>query len=201
MWLSAIVPWFSFRFGNLTVQGRCCRIFELTLFCFFLSFCRSRVGVPRCPQVCPHRVASPLHRPATAPLAWLHRHLRYNHYFFVLGMYLHVTQLGVSRSKEIGLQICRSLHIYNRICFELSTFFWTARGCVDGVSFHGLLRSETESRQYLPVVLRIHNLPVRTCIWRTAGRCCRISVSDRTRPWELTPSMHPRVGLGPILTY
>ena len=35
----------------------------------------------------------------------------------------HVTQLGVSRSKEIQLEICRSLHINNRICFELSMFF------------------------------------------------------------------------------
>ena len=83
-------------------------------------------------------------------------HLRYNHSFFVLVMYLHVTQLGVSRSKEIQLEICRSLHINNRICFELSTFFWTARGCADGVSFHGLLRSETEFRYHLPIVLRIH---------------------------------------------
>ena len=31
--------------------------------------------------------------------------------------------LGVSRSKEIWLGICKSLHIYIRICFELSTFF------------------------------------------------------------------------------
>ena len=54
-------------------------------------------------------------------------HLRYNHSFFVMVMYLHVTQLGVSRSKEVQLEICRSLHINNRICFELSTFFWTAR--------------------------------------------------------------------------
>ena len=30
---------------------------------------------------------------------------------------------GVSRSKDIRLEICRSLHIYKRICFELSTFF------------------------------------------------------------------------------
>ena len=26
-------------------------------------------------------------------------------------------------------------------------------------------------------------------------------VSDRSRPWRLTPATHPRVGLGPILTY
>jgi hypothetical protein len=34
-----------------------------------------------------------------------------------------VTQLGVSRSKEIRLEVCRSLHIYNHIYFELSMFF------------------------------------------------------------------------------
>ena len=42
-------------------------------------------------------------------------------------------------------------------------------GCVDGVSSHGVRRSETESRHHLFVVLRIHNLPSGTCIWRTAG--------------------------------
>jgi hypothetical protein len=31
-------------------------------------------------------------------------------------------------------------------------------GCVDGVSFHALLRSETEFQQHLPVVFRIHVL-------------------------------------------
>ena len=31
-------------------------------------------------------------------------------------------------------------------------------GCVDGVSSHGLRRSEIESRHHLLVVLRIHNL-------------------------------------------
>ena len=34
-----------------------------------------------------------------------------------------VTELGVTHSKEIRLDICRSLHMYDRICFELSTFF------------------------------------------------------------------------------
>ena len=32
-------------------------------------------------------------------------------------------QLGVSRSKYIRLEVCKSLHIDNRMCFELSTFF------------------------------------------------------------------------------
>ena len=30
------------------------------------------------------------------------------------------------------------------------------------------------------------------CIRRTTGRWCRNSVSDRSRPWKLTPPMHPR---------
>ena len=30
--------------------------------------------------------------------------------------------------------------------FRIVHVFWTARGCVGGVSFHGLLRSETEFR-------------------------------------------------------
>jgi hypothetical protein len=36
--------------------------------------------------------------------------------------------------------------------------FLTACGCVDGVSFYGLLRSETEFRQHLPVVLPIREI-------------------------------------------
>jgi hypothetical protein len=66
-------------FGNLTVQGRCCRNFVLIVLCsFFLQrrARRSRARVPRRPRssssplrVCLHHVALPLHRPATAPLA------------------------------------------------------------------------------------------------------------------------------------
>ena len=55
------------------------------------------------------------------------------------------TQLGVSRLEEIQLKICGFLHIYNCIFSELSTFFWTARGCIDTVSFHGPILSETVS--------------------------------------------------------
>ena len=112
-----------------------------------------------------------------------------------------VNQLGISRSEEIRLEICRCLHIFNRICFELSTLLWTARECIDGVRFYGPLRFESEFRHHLPVVLGIHNLPFETCIWRTAGRCCPNSVSDRSGSWKLTASTHGRVGLGPILTY
>ena len=43
--------------------------------------------------------------------------------------------------------------------FRIVHIFWTARGCVDGVSFHGVLPFETEYRHHFPVVLRIHNLP------------------------------------------
>jgi hypothetical protein len=69
------------------------------------------------------------------------------------------------------------------------------------VSFHALLGSEMEFQHHLPVVLRIHTLPSRTCIGRAEGRCCRNFVSDQSRAWKLTSSTHPRVGLGPILTY
>ena len=67
------------------------------------------------------------------------------------------------------------------------------RGCVDGVSFHALLLSETEFRQHLPAVLQIHVLAGRLCIRRTTGRCYRNSISDPSRAWKLTPSTHPRV--------
>ena len=66
-------------------------------------------------------VARRLHRLAIAPLACLHRHPRYKSpLFLTLG---HVTQLGVSRPKEIRSEVCRSLYICDRICFGLSTFF------------------------------------------------------------------------------
>ena len=66
------------------------------------------------------------------------------------------------------------------------------RGCVDGVSFHALLLSETEFRQHFPAVLQIHILAGRLCIRRTTGRCCWNSISDPSRAWKLTPSTHPR---------
>ena len=46
--------------------------------------------------------------------------MQYSFYIMLVG---HVTQLGVSRSKEIRLKICICFHMYNRICFELSTFY------------------------------------------------------------------------------
>jgi hypothetical protein len=102
-------------------------------YCHF--FCRrrprrSRAGVLRSSssplRVCLHRVASPLHWPTMAPLAWLHRHPRYNLSFRIIVVY-RVTQLGASHSKEIWLKIYRSLHIYNCICFELSIFLDSPR--------------------------------------------------------------------------
>ena len=85
--------------------------------------------------------------------------------------------------------------------FMIVHIFWTACGCVGGVSFHGLLRSEIEFWHHLPIVLQIHTVPSRMCIWRTAGRCCQNSISDRSRARKLTLHMHPCVGLWPILTY
>ena len=49
------------------------------------------------------------------------------------------------------MQIFAYLQMYQ---FRIVHVFWTARGCVDGVSFHALLRSEKEFRRHLPVVLR-----------------------------------------------
>ena len=58
--------------------------------------------------------------------------------------------------------------------FWIIHVFWTAWGCVDRVSLYGPLRSEAEFRHHLPVVLRIHNLPFGTCIWRTVGGAAEI---------------------------
>jgi hypothetical protein len=44
-------------------------------------------------------VHAPLHRRTTSPLAWLHRYPRYNLYFCIM-IVDHITQLGVSCSKE-----------------------------------------------------------------------------------------------------
>jgi hypothetical protein len=37
--------------------------------------------------------------------------------------------------------------------FRIVHVFWTARGCVDGVSFHALLRSEIEFQRHFHVVI------------------------------------------------
>ena len=66
------------------------------------------------------------------------------------------------------------------------------RVCVDEVSFHAPLLSETEFRQHLSDVLPIHVLQRSLCIRRTMGRCCRNSGSDRSGAWKLTSSTHTR---------
>ncbi len=94
MCVSAIVLLDLFAgFGNLPVQGKCCRFFWHA--CLFFT---EKILVFLATRVCLHRVASPLHQPATAPLAWFHRHPRYNLNFRIM-VVDHVTQLGVSRSK------------------------------------------------------------------------------------------------------
>jgi hypothetical protein len=50
------------------------------------------------------------------------------------------------------------MQTYNRM-FRIIHVFWTAHCCVDGISFHALLRSETEFRRHLPVVLRTVHSP------------------------------------------
>jgi hypothetical protein len=54
------------------------------------------------------------------------------------------------------MQIFAYLQMYQ---FRIVHVFWTARGCIDGVSFHALLWSETEFRCHLPVVLRTVHSP------------------------------------------
>jgi hypothetical protein len=54
------------------------------------------------------------------------------------------------------MQIFAYLQMYQ---FRIVHVFWTACGCVDGVSFHALLRSETEFRRHPPVVLRTVHSP------------------------------------------
>ena len=133
-------------------------------------------------------------------MALKHRQQIFDHLSFFMFV-VHVTRLGISRSKEIWLEICRSFAYLWPYLFQIVHVLWTAQGCVDGVSFYGPLRSESEFRHHLPVVLGIHNLPFGTCIWRTAGRCCRNSISDRSGSWKLILSTHGRVVLGPIFTY
>jgi hypothetical protein len=109
-----------------------------------------------------------------------------------------VRRLPFKRDTIVDMHMLVYLWLYP---FRIFHVFWTAWGCVDEFSFHVLLWSGTEFRHHLPVVLWLHNLLSRTCIWRTAGRCCRNFVSDRSRAWKLNLSTHPRVGLGPIFTY
>jgi hypothetical protein len=87
VWMSAIVLLVLFAgFGNLPVRGRCC-CFLLTGLCLFYS----EVLLAATGLVAPTTITL---------LAWLHSHPRYNLYFRIL-VVDHVTQLGVSHSKEI----------------------------------------------------------------------------------------------------
>lgn len=113
----------------------------------------------------------------------------------------HVTQLGVSRSKEIRYRYVDLYISTNVYMFRIVHIFWIARGYVDEISLHALLRFEIEFQHHLPVVLWIHSLLARMCFHRTTERCCRNSVLDQSRAWKLTPSTQLRVGLGPILTH
>ena len=53
----------------------------------------------------------------------VHRHLRYKSPHILIVIVDCVTQLGVSRPKEIRSLVCGSVDIYDRISFGLSTFF------------------------------------------------------------------------------
>jgi hypothetical protein len=141
-----------------------------------------------------HRVDSP--PPRYPPL----RHYpRYNSPLILIVVVDCVTELGVSRPKGIRGRW------YADQCISVTVSLLDCPRFLDSprmrkwVSFHVLPPSESEFWQHLPVVLWIHTLPAGTCIGRTAGRCCRNSVSDGSRAWKLTSSTHPRVGLGPIL--
>ena len=99
--------WFVVGFSYLTVEGRCCRNLQLTLLCSFVAGETIAKIIP--------------HRPRLITLE--DSKTRHHTPLFRMMFVYHITLLGVSRSKEIWLEICRSLHIYSRICFELSTFF------------------------------------------------------------------------------
>ena len=88
MWTSAIVPAFSCRFWKPPRTGEVLPNFSSNSDVFLLlqsRSCRRGPGAPRrsrssssALRSCPHCFISPLHRLATAPLAFLHRHPRYN---------------------------------------------------------------------------------------------------------------------------
>jgi hypothetical protein len=104
-------------------------------------------------------------------------------------------------SEQIWLEICKPLYIFVIVSVSDCPRFLDSLQMRSCVSFHVFLGFEMEFQHHLPVVLRIHTLPSRTCIGRAVGRCCQNFVSDQSRAWKLTSSTHPPVGLGPILTY
>ena len=141
-----------------------------------------------------HRVDSP--SPCYSPLC---RYPRYNSPLILIVVIDYAAKLGVSRPKEIRGRWYADQCISATVSLSDCPRFLDTPRMRRWVSFHVSPPSESEFRQHLPVVLRIHTLPVGTCIGRTAGRCCRNSVSDGSGAWKLTSSTHPRVGLGPIL--
>ena len=124
MWLSDIMPlfwcvcvcrpscrWFVAGFGYLTAQGRCCRNLQLTLLCSFVVGEAIAKIIPLCPQLVTLQDSKVRHPTPLFPY-----HVRISH--------------NLARRlpfEEIRLEICRSLHICNRIYFELSTFFDSRR--------------------------------------------------------------------------
>ena len=86
--------------------------------------CRRGPGAPR------HNVASPLHRLATAPVFTATLGI-INLHPLSLSYLGRVTQLGVSRPKEIRPLVYVSVHIRRPYLFRIVHVCWTARGCVD----------------------------------------------------------------------
>ena len=76
--------------------------------------------------------------------------------------------------------------------FRIIHVFWTARGCVDGVSFHALLLSETEFQQHLPAVLQIHVLPKKSAYPENNREVMPKLYLRPEQTMETNPSMHPR---------
>jgi hypothetical protein len=93
--MSAIVLLFLFvGFENLTLQGRCCRNFVLAdLFSFFAEVFLDVIGLPA-----PHHVATTPTRHRLVSLTPPPPKVYLDFHIMVVD---NVTQLGVSRSKEI----------------------------------------------------------------------------------------------------
>jgi hypothetical protein len=53
--------------------------------------------------------------------------------------------------------------------FRIVHVFGTVRSCVDGVSFHALLRFETEFQRHLPVVLQTVHSPYQDVYLENSG--------------------------------
>ena len=131
------MPLFFAGFGNLPVQGRCCRNFELIVSCFF--FCRVGPvgGDPEVPDRLRRRrgsacTASPRHSDESTQ--WRGDAFGINHLFFCLSVVVDrcslVRRLPSKRDIFGGMQIFAYLRAF---LFQIVHVFWTARGCVDGL--------------------------------------------------------------------